>query len=343
MREIRVEINGQFVAKSSKYAGIQGEGNVTRMRIVFDNSWSSYSKRIIWRDARGQNPMAVILGYEQMTAEGSLLDYTAYIPPEPLAEAGWCSFTIEGYSDEGGTVAVALTAGDRLEVEAGGYGSPAEPTSSQTLQLQHEIDSIISSVEVIAGEALGARDRAETAATAAEASKQATSQDADTVLSSVEAAQQAALSASGAKEQAQEYSALSQSWAVGATGERDGEDVNNARYWSQQAQAAAGGGVISFNGRAGGVMPRTGDYTAAQVGADPEGSASAVQTALAEHESDASKHIISGTLGGQVAANAAAQESLGVMQIRNISAGTADLTAGTSPLATGQIYLVYEA
>lgn len=59
----------------------------------------------------------------------------------------------------------------------------------------------------------------------------------------------------------------SQSWAVGGTGTRAGEDTNNAEYWSRQAEAAAGGGVTTFNGRDGIVVPQSGDYTAAMTGA----------------------------------------------------------------------------
>lgn len=58
-----------------------------------------------------------------------------------------------------------------------------------------------------------------------------------------------------------------QSWAVGGTGTREGEDTNNAKYWSEQAEAAAGGGVTSFKGRTGSVTPASGDYTAEMVGA----------------------------------------------------------------------------
>lgn len=42
-----------------------------------------------------------------------------------------------------------------------------------------------------------------------------------------------------------------------------------AQRWAKEAENAAGGGVISFNGRAGSVVPQSGDYTAAQVGAIP--------------------------------------------------------------------------
>ena len=52
--------------------------------------------------------------------------------------------------------------------------------------------------------------------------------------------------------------------------------------------------------------------------------------------------VSAGTLGGQVQANAGAAAALGTAQVRNIQAGTADLTAGSSSLATGEIYLVYE-
>lgn len=66
---------------------------------------------------------------------------------------------------------------------------------------------------------------------------------------------------------------LSQSWAIGGTGIRDGENINNAKYWSDLAQAVVVGGVITFNGRFGNVVPEVGDYTAAMVGADAAGTA----------------------------------------------------------------------
>lgn len=49
--------------------------------------------------------------------------------------------------------------------------------------------------------------------------------------------------------------------------------------------------------------------------------------------------VIPGTFSGEMKATATALETA---QIRNISAGTTDLTAGTSALATGDIYLVFE-
>ena len=56
----------------------------------------------------------------------------------------------------------------------------------------------------------------------------------------------------------------------------------------------------------------------------------------------AAADVSAGTLGGRVLANASAVTALGTAQVRNIRAGTADLTAGSSSLATGEIYFVYE-
>ena len=53
----------------------------------------------------------------------------------------------------------------------------------------------------------------------------------------------------------------SKSWAVGGTGTRNGEDTNNAKYYAGIASAAAGGGVTSFNGRGGAVIPQKEDYS----------------------------------------------------------------------------------
>ena len=86
-------------------------------------------------------------------------------------------------------------------------------------------------------------------------------------------------------------SKTAESWAVGGTGTREGEDSNNAKYWCESAQAIAGGGVTSFNGRGGIVKPQKGDYTAEMVGADASGAAATVQSNLDGHEGDTTAHI----------------------------------------------------
>lgn len=63
--------------------------------------------------------------------------------------------------------------------------------------------------------------------------------------------------------------------------------------------------------------------------------------ATAGHTQSAST-ISSGTFTGTVYANASAQTNVNTSQIRNISAGTEDLVANGSSLASGTIYIVYE-
>lgn len=66
-----------------------------------------------------------------------------------------------------------------------------------------------------------------------------------------------------------------------------------------------------------------------------------LENKIKSHSQPASD-ITAGTFAGQVVANASAVTDLTAKQVRNIYAGTADMTAGTTELATGDIYIVYE-
>ena len=79
--------------------------------------------------------------------------------------------------------------------------------------------------------------------------------------------------------------------------------------------------------------------TAAQIGAASE---SALAGKADAAHTQAASTITAGTLAGKVQANAAAEATLADAQVRSIKASTTDLTAGTSTLATGEVYLVYE-
>ena len=65
------------------------------------------------------------------------------------------------------------------------------------------------------------------------------------------------------------------------------DDPSVSANWSLMGSFAASG-VASFNGRTGPVEPQAGDYTAAQVGADPAGAAAA---AVANHRADPNAHV----------------------------------------------------
>lgn len=59
--------------------------------------------------------------------------------------------------------------------------------------------------------------------------------------SSAQSASEDASLASGYADDAESYATAAESWTQGGTGSRAGEDTNNAKYWSEQAQAIAGG------------------------------------------------------------------------------------------------------
>lgn len=113
-----------------------------------------------------------------------------------------------------------------------------------------------------------AEDAAASVGDAEQAAQDAITAAGTATTKAAEALQSAAAAAQDADD-AEDKAILAQSWAVGGTGTREGEDTNNAKYWSDNAQGAAGGGVTSFNGRSGAVAPQAGDYTADMVGARP--------------------------------------------------------------------------
>lgn len=120
-----------------------------------------------------------------------------------------------------------------------------------------------------ANSALAAATSAQTAQSAASAATDAVSMASAAAKAASGSASQAQASAAAAAKSAASVDGINktaQSWAVGGTGTREGEDTNNAKYWAKQAQQAAGGGVVSFNGRAGSVVPQAGDYNKEMVG-----------------------------------------------------------------------------
>ena len=141
-RIIHVQVSGCTVKKDNRTAGVQGEANVTTMRLTFGEDWAGLAKKIIWLDANGQNPVEKLL-----TATVGTGDYDTEIPGEPLTAAGSCCFTIQGVKDG----AVALTATDHMTVlpnDSYGMtpGNTAEPTPTQVEQLQAQIEGIMPQV-----------------------------------------------------------------------------------------------------------------------------------------------------------------------------------------------------
>lgn len=138
----------------------------------------------------------------------------------------------------------------------------ASETEANATAAQQSAERAAASEEV-AKSAIASADDAKEAATVAEAQALVAS---DAATASTNAAASAVQSESNARESAESASA----------------SAAEAEEWSKKAEQAAGGGVLSFNGRSGEVKPESGDYTAEMVGADASGSAA---TALADAKS----------------------------------------------------------
>jgi hypothetical protein len=205
----------------------------------------------------------------------------------------------------------------------------ASQTAAQTAEANAKASETAAKAAQTAAEA--AKDNAESsAASAAENAKTAQSA-ASTAAGAASSASTAAAAASGSASQAQASAAAAaesaasvdginktaQSWAVGGTGTREGEDTNNARYWAEQAESAAGGDFATKTEAQGYVTNHNQSSTAhsdireALNGKETSGTAAA---AVSAHNTDASAHEdIRTALAGKETAGAAAavQTNLG--------------------------------
>lgn len=177
------------------------------------------------------------------------------------------------------------------ESSAKGYASTSGTNAAAAAQSATDARSAKAAAETAASTATSAKTAAETAKTGA-VSAQSKAQSAQAKAEGAAAdAEESAAAAAQSATQVAANSKTAESWAVGGTGTREGEDSNNAKYWCESAQAIAGGGVTSFNGRGGIVKPQKGDYTPEMVGADASGAAAAVQSNLDGHKGDTTAHI----------------------------------------------------
>ena len=160
----------------------------------------------------------------------------------------------------------ASTSAESAATAASNAAQSANAASASAASASTSADSAKTSASNAAESATSAAS----SATTAETNANKTTADMNTAKGYMESAlaskNAAADSASAAADSATKAE-LSESWAVGGTGKRDGEDTNNSKYWAEQAAESAskaGGtvaGVSTFNGRSGDVKPQAGDYS----------------------------------------------------------------------------------
>lgn len=117
----------------------------------------------------------------------------------------------------------------------------ADETAGIVARATAQANAAAGSASQAAGSEQSAKDAAGTAIGAASSA----SQSAAAASGSASQASAAAASAAQSAASVDGINKTAQSWAVGGTGTRPGEDTDNAKYWAQQAQAAVGGGFAT--------------------------------------------------------------------------------------------------
>lgn len=259
-RVINLSVQGSVIKYAGEAVGASGSHNSIVLRVEFDDQWADTTKSAYFTDALGEKTVEIVLALDSLVL-GQENVYDVPVPFEAMKYPGHAIISFKGTVTSEETVSKAITtAFGKFRVYDSAIPESAdnagEITPDTATQLQAEIDALkdlFSTAVEVSNEAKQAAQNAAASAYSAQTSKTA----AETAQAAAETAE------TGAEESA----TLSKSWAVGGTGTRPGEDTNNAEYWAGQAAAAAGGGVISFNGRTGTVLPQDGDYDADKVGA----------------------------------------------------------------------------
>ena len=185
-----------------------------------------------------------------------LTEYTAEVTDSLLIplDDGTKTYKVPVGHFNQGAASSAKAYADKAEISA----RNAATSEANTRQVAQEITTNTSAARDAAKEAEDAKN-------ATVQLKADTERAVASIKASVDNASSSAMSAADSADDATNSATLSKSWAVGGTGKRENEDVNNAKYWASIAGAAAGGGVLSFNGRSGFVVPADGDYKSEQI------------------------------------------------------------------------------
>ena len=246
-RIISLSIEDMYIKCAGEAFGATGSHNALTLRMAFGPAWEGTAKTAYFTDALGSESVSIVLGLDRLV-EGS---YEIDVPSEALKYAGEATVTIKGVLTSGNTVTKTMTTAaghfrvldSELPDSAGNAGTI---TASDKEQLQAEItglenlftatkaaaETAASNAKVSEDNAKASEESAMAAATSAGEAKMAASNFANAAADSASAAAESAEAVEGINKTAR-------SWAVGGTGTREGEDTNNAKYWSDFAQAQA--------------------------------------------------------------------------------------------------------
>lgn len=282
-RTIFLKIQNEYIAGDKVLIGAAGSHNDVVLRMEFSPMWEGLTKTVQFRDALGEKTIETLLTAD-LLEKNSTTVYMVPVPNGAKKYAGEMMLAVKGAAVSGDKETRATTAVyGRFTVGESKWDTSAETEQdvppTQAEQLQSQIDAVLGKIN---GAAASANAAAASAQSAAESAETATAA-AGSIGNSVTAAAKSAAAAA--------------------------DSEKNAAYWAGQAQQAAGGGVVSFNGRAGSVVPKAGDYDKGMVGLGNVDNTSdlakpistATQTALDDKQGSIIKGSVTLTVAGWVA------------------------------------------
>lgn len=282
-RTIPLKIQNEYIAGDKVLIGAAGSHNDVVLRMEFSPLWEGLTKTVQFRDALGEKTIETLLTAD-LLEKNSTTVYMVPVPNGAKKYAGEMTLAVKGAAVSGdketrATTAVhgAFTVGESKWDTSAETEQDVPPTQAE--QLQSQIDAVLGKIN---GAAASANAAAASAQSAAESAETATAA-AESIGNSVTAAAKSAAAAA--------------------------DSEKNAAYWAGQAHQAAGGGVVSFNGRAGSVVPQAGDYNKGMVGLGNVDNTSdlakpistATQTALNAKQGSIIKGSVTLTVAGWVA------------------------------------------
>lgn len=206
-RIIRCEVQNEFIRGAGQVIGAAGSHDDVELELTFSPMWDGTSKKIVWFDAVGENPVVTVLG-THLLVPGEDNVYRVPVPWEAKAVEGDMQLTIRGANTENGVETRAVVAAtacfrvlpavwDPLAVES------TEPAAGQADQLQQEIEKIKTDIADAAKAAGSAGAAAASAAAAAESASAAAGSAAAAARDSAAAVHSAAAALASAETAAQ--------------------------------------------------------------------------------------------------------------------------------------------
>ena len=259
-RIIEIKVNGNYLTKDNRYAGVQHEANATKLHIEFDEGWDGYAKKVTFWNALGLNPVERTLTTDLLEnlAESRFI-YLCPIPGEAMTEAGELTFVVDGWANGVRQRSVE----DHLTVRPAEFieqaNQPVDPTPTQAEQLQVQIDTMLDDVQEKAASIDAAAIETKSSAELAAISERNAKSSADAALISATTAsaylRDAEQTAQRIENSTETVSALvgdtyaivsdAEAWASGtrngiAVGSSDPAFMNNAKYYKEQAKQISG-------------------------------------------------------------------------------------------------------